>query len=158
MRGTPGGERVRMAPVKQQTSSGGVLYRAGNGQYDVVLIRRSAPDRKVVWCLPKGWVEPGESLEQTALREVREETGLTGKILESLGSIQYRFYSKEDRSHVRKTVHFYLMSFLDGDTRDHDHEVEEARWFDLNEALERLTYPTERRILETARELITHRA
>lgn len=144
-----------MAPVKQQTSSGGVLHRAASGQWDVVLIRRNAPDRKIVWCLPKGWVEPGETLEQAALREVREETGLTGKILEPLGSIQYRFYSKEDRSHVRKTVHFYLMSYLAGDTHDHDHEVEEARWFDLDDALQRLTYPTERRILEKARERIT---
>lgn len=147
-----------MAPVKQQTSSGGVLHRAESGACEVVLIRRTAPDRKVVWCLPKGWVEPGETLEQAALREVREETGLSGKILESLGNIQYRFYSKEDRSHVRKTVHFYLMSYLEGDTRNHDHEVEEARWFELSDALARLTYPTERRILEKARELITHRA
>lgn len=147
-----------MAAMKQQISSGGVLHRITGSLCDVALIRRSSPDRKVIWCLPKGWVEPGESLEQAALREVREETGMTGQILEPLGNIQYRFYSKEDRSHVRKTVHFYLMRYVEGNTRDHDHEVEEARWFGLEDALSALTYPTERQIMEKARDLLVRSA
>ena len=104
--------------------------------------------------MPKGWVEPEESLEGAAVREVREETGLEGEILRKIGETEYRFYSKVDRATIDKTVHFYLMNYLGGDTADHDEEVEAAAWFPLEEAETLTAYPTEKEIVQKARELL----
>ncbi len=106
------------------------------------------------WTLPKGWVEKGEDLEQTAVREVREETGLQAKVLRKLGEITYEFYAKPERSRVLKTVHVFLLECLGGDTAEHDDEVEEVRWFTLDEAVRTLTYKNEREMLEKAVGLI----
>lgn len=122
---------------------------------DVALIARSSSSNRRIWALPKGWVEPGETIEDAALREIREETGLTGRLLEPLGQIAYSFYSPRDHAKIQKTVHFYLVEYLGGDTADHDHEVEEARWWSLDEALARLTYPSERRIMEKAKDRLS---
>lgn len=141
-----------MSRGKRQVSSGGLVYRDREGEIEVALIFRRAPSGQPVWTLPKGWVEPGESLEDTALREVKEETGLTARIIDKLGDIRYQFYSKEEKSAIHKTVHFYLMEYLSGDTADHDHEAEEVGWFPLEEAETKMTYPTERTILQKGRE------
>ena len=140
---------------KRQVSSGGLVYRDRGGKVQVALILRRTPSGHPVLGLPKGWVEPGESLETTALREVREETGLTARIINKLGVIRYQFYSKEEKSYVHKTVHFYLMEYLEGNTADHDHEVEEVGWFSFDEAEARLTHATERTILKKGREQCT---
>lgn len=137
-------------------SSGGVVFQpagAGHETAQVVLIRvaRSGGD---AWTLPKGSVEQGEDLEQTALREVREETGLDAKVLRKLDEITYEFYAKTERSHIQKTVHLFLLKYLAGDTADHDDEVEEARWCSLAEARQMLTYANERDVLEQAVSLI----
>ena len=95
-----------------------------------------------------------EDLEQTAVREVREETGLDAKILRKLGEITYEFYSKADRSRVHKTVHLFLLECLGGDMADHDDEVEEVRWFPLSDAVQMLTHKNERDVLEKAVSLI----
>ena len=141
-------------------SSGGVVFRPAGAGYEVALIRVARADGDA-WALPKGWVEKGEDLEQTAVREVREETGLDAKVLRKLGEITYEFYSKADRSRIVKTVHVFLMEWLGGDTADHDDEVEEVRWFPLEDALRMLTYKNEREMLEKAMSLIQgggHRA
>jgi 8-oxo-dGTP pyrophosphatase MutT (NUDIX family) len=98
--------------------------------------------------LPKGGPNPGESPEQTAAREVREETGVTATVREFLGDVSY-WYRRGGRR-VYKTVHFYLCDFVSGSTEDHDHEVEEARWIPLAEAVSRLSYPGERALIERA--------
>jgi 8-oxo-dGTP pyrophosphatase MutT (NUDIX family) len=134
-------------------SSGGVVFRPAGATHEVALIRVARADGHA-WVLPKGWVEKGEDLEQTAVREVREETGLAAKVLRKLGEITYEFYSKADRSLVHKTVHVFLMEYLGGDTADHDDEVEEARWFPLGDALKTLTHKNERDLLEKAAGLI----
>jgi len=103
-----------------------------------------------VWCLPKGLVEKGEDPEATALREVREETGLSGKLLGKLGETEYWFYEKEARSRIHKTVHFYLLEYQEGRPEDHDSEVEEVRWYPAEEALTLMTYQSEREIVEKA--------
>ena len=138
-----------------QISSGGVIFRQGGGGIEVALIRKALKGDKRIWCLPKGWVEPGESLEDAAVREVREETGLDGKILRKIGETAYHFYSKENRARIDKTVHFYLMNYLRGNTADHDQEVEAAAWFPLEEAEPLVAYPTEKEIVRKARELLT---
>jgi 8-oxo-dGTP pyrophosphatase MutT (NUDIX family) len=95
-------------------------------------------------------MQEGESTEQTAKREVREETGLEGKVQEKLGEIHYEFYSVEERSKIYKTVHFFLIEYLHGSLEDHDAEVEEARWLPIERAKEQLVYENEREILKKA--------
>ncbi len=137
-------------------SSGGVVFRPAGAAHEVAevaLIRVARADGHA-WALPKGWVEKGEDLEQTAVREVREETGLDAKVLRKLGEITYEFYSKADRSRVHKTMHLFLLECLGGNIADHDDEVEEARWFPLDEAVAALTHKNERDMLEKAIGLI----
>jgi ADP-ribose pyrophosphatase YjhB (NUDIX family) len=140
--------------ARHQVSSGGVIFRRGSTGIEIALIRKTLKNGKQIWCLPKGWVEPAETLEGAALREVREETGLEGEILRKIGETSYRFYSKEDRTTIDKTVHFYLMEFRGGDTADHDEEVEAAAWFPLEEAEALTVYPTEKEIVQKARKLL----
>jgi 8-oxo-dGTP pyrophosphatase MutT (NUDIX family) len=134
-------------------SSGGVVFRPAGATCEVALIRVARADGHA-WALPKGWVEKGEDLEQTAVREVREETGLQAKVLRKLGEITYEFYAKPERSRVLKTVHVFLLECLGGNIADHDDEVEEARWFPFDDAVKALTHKNERDILEKARGLI----
>jgi 8-oxo-dGTP pyrophosphatase MutT (NUDIX family) len=144
-----------MTSIKRQTSCGGVIYRRFEGRCEVALILRSTRKGDKIWCLPKGLMQEAESLEQTARREVREETGLEGKVQEKLGEIQYVFYSMEDHSKIQKTVHFFLMEYLQGSVEDHDTEVEEARWFPIEKAMEQLVYENERGILKKAEQIMT---
>ncbi len=134
-------------------SSGGVVFRPAGATCEVALIRVARADGHA-WTLPKGWVEKGEDLEQTAVREVREETGLQAKVLRKLGEITYEFYAKPDRSRVLKTVHVFLLECLGGNIADHDDEVEEARWFPYDDAVKALAHKNERDMLEKARGLI----
>jgi 8-oxo-dGTP pyrophosphatase MutT (NUDIX family) len=135
-----------VSQAHEKTSAGGVVVRTSDG-VEVCLIR---PAGRTVWGLPKGGVEPGETLPQTAVREVSEETGIRGVVDDELGAIDYSFYSREDRSRIHKTVHYYLMHATGGDTADHDHEVSEARWVRLREALRLMTYPNEREMVRRA--------
>jgi 8-oxo-dGTP pyrophosphatase MutT (NUDIX family) len=138
------GARLRNANA---VSAGGVLYRPGEADgYQVVLVGRSAQG---TWGLPKGTPSEGESLEQTALREVAEETGIEPKLVAPLGAIQYYFVARNTRFH--KMVHFYLMEAVGGDTSKHDHEYDLVEWFDLDEAIERLSYPNEVEMVRSAR-------
>jgi len=135
-------------------SSGGVVFRTAGATYEVALIRVARSGGDQAWVLPKGWVEKGEDLEKAAVREVREETGLDAKILRKVDEIEYEFYSKADRGRISKRVHLFLLEYVGGDTADHDEEVEEARWFPIDEALRALTYKNERGALEKAALLI----
>jgi 8-oxo-dGTP pyrophosphatase MutT (NUDIX family) len=125
-------------------SAGGVVLRGG----EVVVIvptRRTAGGSRAL-ALPKGHPEPGETPAQAAAREVREEAGVSGEIVESLGKVGYS-YERGGRQ-ILKEVEFFLMDYRDGDPADHDHEVEEARWMPLQDALSALTYAGERAIIE----------
>ncbi len=137
-----------------QISSGGVIFRPEAAGIEIALIRKTLKGGKRIWCLPKGWVEPGESLEEAAVREVREETGLDGEILQKIGETSYQFYSKEDRARIDKTVHFFLMTYRGGNTADHDDEVEAADWFPLEQAETLMAYPTEMEMVRKARGLL----
>jgi len=145
--------------TKRQVSAGGVVVRRHEQRWQVCLIARRGPDDHVIWGLPKGHVEPGERLEDTAIREVREETGVSGVLVTAVGSIAYRFVVPAERTRFDKTVHFYLFAYTDGHTDAHDDEVEDAAWVDLDEALARLTYQNERDILLNAQQYLeTHQA
>ena len=136
---------VRKGRAVELVSAGGVVLRKGRDGDEVVLCGRRDPAR---WALPKGTPDPGETRAQTALREVREETGLDIEIVRRLDSIQYWFMRPSDGARCHKTVHYYLMSPTGGDTSRHDDEFDFVQWFPLAQAIETLTYPNEARIVE----------
>lgn len=106
----------------------------------------------LVWGLPKGVIERAERPDQTALREVQEETGLVAEIEVSLGDISYWYVWDGER--IRKTVSFFLMQAVGGDTSDHDTEMEEVKWFPLAEGLKAAGYRSERDVIRRAAEAL----
>jgi len=136
----------------REISSGGVVYRRHKGRTEAALIRT-----RDKWRLPKGHVEEGEGLQETALREVREEAGLEGRVVAKLGDITYWYTNrtKEGKTiRIFKRVYFYLIRCLKGDVRRHEEEVEEARWLPIEEAVKKLSYPTERETMRKAMTLL----
>jgi 8-oxo-dGTP pyrophosphatase MutT (NUDIX family) len=133
----------------RDVSAGGIVYRREGGRIDVVLVGRIQPPR---WSLPKGTPSRGETLEQAALREVREETGIEARLVCPLREIAYWFVLGGTRH--AKTVHFYLMEATGGDTANHDHEYELAEWFPLAEARRRMSYPNEHKVLDAAEAIL----
>ena len=119
----------------------------------MVLVRRHLPP---LWALPKGTPAAGETLEETAVRETREETGLAVEVEEPIQSIVYFFVRGRTRFH--KTVHFFLMRPTGGNLDEHDHEFDEARWVQMEEALQLMTHATERSVVERAAGLLASRA
>lgn len=136
--------------IKYEVSAGGLLLRPHGPTYEALLIGRGTPPS--LWTLPKGHVEARESNEQAALREVREETGCWGEIVTRLNEISYWFYVGKTKH--RKAVTFYLMRYLSGDPAHHDHEVDDARWFDILQARKTLKYVNEKRLVDMAFEYI----
>ena len=135
-------------PTVRAFSAGGVVIRHTDHGPQLVLGRRRRDRDRSNWSLPKGTPDGDETPEQTALREVNEETGLEVRILDTIGDIHYRFV--RDGCRIDKTVHYYLMEPTGGDLADHDHEFEEVRWFALGEAEVVMRFPTERDILARA--------
>ena len=142
-------------PVRDQTSSGGVVFRRDGSTVAVeVAIISVGPQRR--WQLPKGLVDAGEKPEETAVREAREEAGVDTKVTAHIETIEYWFAGLERGIRVRfhKHVHFYLLEYIGGDTRDHDAEVNEARWVPIDDAAGQLAFEGERRVVEKAREML----
>jgi 8-oxo-dGTP pyrophosphatase MutT (NUDIX family) len=135
-------------PTKTEVSAGGVVYRRDGEQVEVILAARRTRRGDIAWGLAKGGIEPDETLEQAAVREVREETGIEAEIESSLGDTRYFYVWEEVR--IRKTVHFFLMRHTGGDVDDHDDEMEDVRWFPLQRALKRAAYRGEREVLARA--------
>jgi 8-oxo-dGTP pyrophosphatase MutT (NUDIX family) len=134
--------------TRSEVSAGGVVYRRRRGRVQVALAARRTRRGDLVWGLPKGEIESGESAESAALREVREETGLRARIEDELGQIRYLYVWEGVR--VRKTVHFFLMRATGGNVRDHDEEMEDVRCFALDRAVPAAAYKGEREVLERA--------
>jgi len=140
--------------TERQISSGGVIFRRrDDGGIEVALI---AVKGATVWALPKGLVEPGENIAQTAHREVKEETGLDGKILGKIDHIQYFFAHREENKTTRffKVVYFFLMEYTGGEIENRDQEADDCRWFQIEEALNTVTYNNEKEILMKAQGMI----
>ncbi|MGH3716559.1 MAG: NUDIX hydrolase [Micromonosporaceae bacterium] len=140
----------------EEVSAGGLVVREGDGQIVGVLIAKHDRRGRLVWSLPKGHVEDGETLEQTAVREVREETGVSGEIVGPLGEVDYWFVFGGRKIH--KTVHHFLLRRVAGELSDHDIEVVEVAWVPLSEITGRLAYPDERRLMGQVRELLAKSA
>ncbi len=134
----------------QERSAGGAVVR--DRQLLVIVPRRRAADGARVLGLPKGHIDPGETPLEAAIREVREETGVQAELVGELGEVRY-WYQRDGRA-VPKSVVFYLLRYLSGDTADHDDEVEEAYWIGLADACAALSYPGERQIAERALEAL----
>ena len=137
-------------PRRRTIAAGGVVYRRGVSGVEVVLVGRSDEG---LWALPKGRPEAGESLAETARREVEEETGLRVEIARPIGEIRYAYMTRGG-VRVAKVVHHYLMTASGGDPGDHDDEYDIVAWLPAAQALRRLTYDDERDMLRLALELV----
>lgn len=142
-----------MPDTRTQVSAGGIVYRSEGGKTEIILISVGKSSR---WQLPKGLVNPGESQEAAALREVREETGTLAELVDLIDKIEYWYVSGKGQRRVlfHKTVYFYLMGYRSGSLDDHDQEVNEARWVEINQAQEMLAFDNEKRLVGLARERI----
>ena len=137
----------------EQTSAGGVVYREADGVTEIAIVK-VIPEMR--WQLPKGLIDPGETPEQAAVREVREESGIEGTIVDKIDTIDYWFVADfgGGRHRFHKFVHFYLMRSVGGDLDNHDHEVSESRWLTIDDALQKLEFKTERDVVTKAAAMI----
>lgn len=130
---------------RDEVSAGGVVYRR-DADGIKVLICKDAGYQK--WVLPKGVINRGEAVEETARREVREEVGVTAQIINSLGEEKYVYMARDVR--VFKAVHYFLMEYQSGSEADHDHEMTEVRWVSLSEAISLMGYKGAQDVLKRA--------
>jgi 8-oxo-dGTP pyrophosphatase MutT (NUDIX family) len=148
--------------VKQETSAGGIVYRYRGGSCMVLIAgRRRPPTGRLLWGFPKGHVEPGETLAEAAVREVREETGIEAVIQSLLGDVRYVFVKRpgaDDAVRVRKRVRYYLMQPRGGRIADRDDELDAVRWCPLAEAATRVAFANERALLRRAAALMRARS
>jgi 8-oxo-dGTP pyrophosphatase MutT (NUDIX family) len=147
-------KQARRAPrIKHERSAGGLVLRRDRGGYSGLVIGRSTPR---IWSLPKGHIEPNETIENAALREVREETGIAASIIVKLSDIRYWFYANKIKH--SKIVHFYLMRYVSGSPTPQEGEVDETMWAKLDELPEMLTHVNERRLIEIAQKMVGDKA
>jgi 8-oxo-dGTP pyrophosphatase MutT (NUDIX family) len=139
-----------------ETSAGGLVVDLDASVPRGALIGRMDRRGRLLWSLPKGHLEPGESPQQAAVREVEEETGIIGVIVGELGVIDYWFVA--DGRRIHKTVHHYLLRATGGALSDEDVEVTEVAWVPLPDITKRLAYPDERDLVDTAGRLIAESA
>ncbi|MEO4038088.1 NUDIX hydrolase [Micrococcus sp. NPDC078436] len=142
-------------PTVEEVSAGGIVIREHEDGLEVAIIARYNRGGRLEWCLPKGHPEGAEDHRQAAVREVEEETGIAGHILEPLGSIDYWFTVSRHRVH--KTVHHFLLRATGGELtieNDPDHEAVDVAWVRLEDVARRLSFANERRIVDLARRIV----
>ena len=140
----------RSSATSTEVSAGGVVVR-GDEVVVIVPTRRAASGAKVL-ALPKGHVDPGETPEETAVREVREEAGVEAEVVQELGDVRY-WYTR-DGKRIAKVVRFFLLAHRSGEPMGDAFEVEEARWMPLGDAVAALSYDGERSMAERALSLL----
>jgi ADP-ribose pyrophosphatase YjhB (NUDIX family) len=147
-------DRRRRLRTVDETSAGGLVV--DHTRRTAALIGRLDRRGRLLWSLPKGHIEIGETAEQAAVREVEEETGIIGRVVAPLGTIDFWFVAEDRRVH--KTVHHFLLRALGGELCDDDVEVAEVAWVPLGELESRLAYADERRLIRRATELLADSA
>lgn len=141
--------------VEEHLSAGGVIYRFCGDEIEIVLCGRRSPK---LWALPKGTPELNETIEETAFREAKEETGLEINLGSFIDIIEYWFTSPENDSLCHKRVNYYLMEAVGGDTSLHDYEFDIVEWFAAPLALRAMTYQNEVRVVEKSIAMVKARA
>lgn len=145
------GTDSRKAPARREEAAGGVVYRRSPVGVEVIVAeQRDRVHGRLTLRLPKGKLEPGESFEEAALREVQEETGVIGRIAGPLDEVDY-VYREQGGRPVAKHVRFYLIEYQSGEPRPLDGEMERVFWCGLPEGCQRLSFATEQRVMEQAR-------
>jgi 8-oxo-dGTP pyrophosphatase MutT (NUDIX family) len=142
----------RRLRLVEETSAGGLVISDPVGRPQAALIGRYDRRGRMRWSFPKGHVEPGETAQQAAIREVAEETGIQGRVVAPLGSIEFSFV--EDDRRVHKTVHHFLLLAVGGRLSVADAEVADVAWVPLDELSGRLTYDDERQLLDVVPALL----
>ena len=140
--------------MKFEFSAGGIVYKKSQDQTKILVSKHSAHHG---WVFPKGLIGDkleGEKKEETAIREVKEETGIDGEIEKALKPVTYWYVLEGEK--IKKTVYYFIMKFVGGSTEEHDNEMEEVEWIDYNDVSKRLTYPSDKEAWEQAKRLITN--
>ena len=135
----------------EQHSAGGLVVRKKGNRAQICLVSKKGGR---VWAFPKGRVDPGESLEETAIREVLEETGHAASIIDKLDTIEYYFFLKENNTFYHKTVTFFLMRVTKEHAQERDQEADSVGWYDAGVAKRKLSYLNEKKILAKAESLL----
>ena len=159
-----GGVVYRLTPMQVSTHDFISLYthnliadkiESETGSMNVVEVALVGRSQSGIWALPKGTPQSGETVEQVAVREAQEETGLQVRLIAYIGSITYSF--TRDQVHYRKQVRHFLLEAIGGDTSLHDHEYDVVEWFPIHEASRHLTYRNEAHILNQAEDMLQRR-
>lgn len=151
----PRGPRVKRPNAVDEISAGGLVIDGLSRDPQALLISRSNSRGRLIWSLPKGHIESGENSQQTAIREIGEETGITAEILEPLGEVDFWFMS--DGRRIHKTVHHFLLVAVGGELSADDPEVDFVEWVPLNAVRRRLTHADERDLLRKVDTLLAKR-
>lgn len=140
-----------MYKTEKEISAGAVVYRHREETFQVILFSRR---NGLLWSLPKGKIERNEMMQDAAIREVKEETGAEGKIITHLNDIHYWYVDKKRGLRLNKTVHFFLMEYGAGQVGGGDSEVESVEWFDIDLAIKKATYESERQTLKKTKNFL----
>ncbi len=139
--------------MKREFSAGGIVFKTVRSQGQVLLTKHSQNKH---WSFPKGLIDPGQTTEEAALREVREEGGVEAEIVDKVGYSKYVYTLNGEK--IFKVVTYFLMRYLSGNPSDHDWEVEEAGWYEVDEAIKQLTFSQDKALLKKAIDLVKLKA
>ena len=138
--------------MRFEFSAGGIVYKKGSSKTFILVAQHSQHHG---WVFPKGLIgdtKKGEKKEETAVREVEEETGIVAEIKTAFEPITYWYVFNNEK--IKKTVYYFLMEYISGDIKNHDFEMENVEWIPVDEVLQRLTYPSDKKVWQEAKKML----